>query len=419
MRIKLITRTILLMAALLIASSGCVLVNAPSSGPVTLRISFDKNHIDLTLLLDAYMRENPRIKIEVVDGNPNSAAVVGAMTENNLDIIYGNRNALRYMMEGKLLPLEDLLQDPVWAEARADFVPGSFEGLQIEGRQWGIPGNLDMFVVYINRDTMDLLGLETPPLNWTLDDFLILANNLNQPDAAPGERFWGLCTDAGNFDPMLFVYLMGGRLIDDINKPTTATFDDPKTIAAVQWYADAINIYKIAPSPGVMGALFRGGLNEASASGFCGTWLNAYSVRGGSKAHPWEFQWTMLPLPAGEQQIRFGDVEGYYVASESEHPEEALKLILYLTSRWESSGNMLPARRSVISSPGYVEAVGQQVAASGLNSLDSLVIIPILGGAAMGELADTFIFTVGQVVGGKDAGEALYDAQQRLIGLFD
>jgi len=420
MKTAILIRITLILLCLAVIASGCTIL-APQREAITLRIAYRKSDVDLQPLLDQYTRENPFITIEVVEGNAGSSAVNNALAAKQLDIIRDNRGALQYIASGQLLPLEDMLLGDEWQRIRSDFVAGTWEGLQIEGRQWGVPASVDIFVVYMNMDIVKSLGLDAPPLSWTMDDFLMMANSLNQPEgteANPGQHTWGFCTNTQDYDPVLFVYLLGGTLVDDPNKPTLPTLDDPATVEAVKWYADLINLYQVAPSNKVMNALFSGGASEAARRGFCGMWLEMFSDHGGDPNYKWNFNWRMQPMPAGKTNLRFGDEDGYFVAADSEHPDEALKLINYLTGRWEAAGRGIPPRKSVANNDGYVTEVGENVAAAGLNNIDALIILPIQAAPAFMQLGEQFLNAVAQVLAGEDPEEALYQAQQKLLPIF-
>ena len=42
-----------------------------------------------------------------------------------------------------------------------------------------------------------------------------------------------------------------------------------------------------------------------------------------------------------------GDVDGYYIPANSQHQQEALKLIRYLSDQWQESGVRFPMRKSL------------------------------------------------------------------------
>lgn len=421
MKSSIFIRIIMLTVCLALVASGCSIIS-PQSAPITLRIAFRKSQVDLQPLLDAYTRANPYIKIEVVEGNSGSSAVNNAISAKQLDIIRDDRGALQYAASGQLLPLEEMVQSSDWTKIRSDYFQGTWEGLQIEGRQWGVPASIDVFMAYINADVLATIGLQAPALAWNLDDFLMLANALNQPQgttADSSQRVWGFCTDTQNYDPVLFVYLMGGTLVDDINKPTKPTLDSPATVAAVKWYADLITTYKVAPSNAAMRALFAGGPPQAAAQGFCGIWLDMFSARGGPADAKWPFNWRMQPLPSDRARISFGDEEGYYVVSTSEHPQEALALIRYLSDQWQAAGNKLPARKSLASDARYVREVGQDVAAAGIANMDALIILPAQAGPVFQQLGEVFLAAVNQVIETKaDPADVLSKAQKQLEPLF-
>jgi len=73
-----------------------------------------------------------------------------------------------------------------------------------------------------------------------------------------------------------------------------------------------------------------------------------------------QFEWTVLPFPAGRAGSRVGvDASGYAMSASTQHPQESWALIQYLTSAEAQSaltkgGLIVPARRDVAESPVFL-----------------------------------------------------------------
>jgi ABC-type glycerol-3-phosphate transport system substrate-binding protein len=82
----------------------------------------------------------------------------------NIDVFRADRGGLQYVRENMLKPLDDV-QLGDWAGIRDDYFKGTWEGLSIQGQQWGIPAGLDMMVMYVNLDQAQALHVALPTAN--------------------------------------------------------------------------------------------------------------------------------------------------------------------------------------------------------------------------------------------------------------
>ncbi len=142
---------------------------------------------------------------------------------------------------------------------------------------------------------------------------LNVASRLHTPTiTAEGQgSLFGLCTAPDSVDPIVLIYLQGGRIVDNLYTPTRATLDEPATIEAVEWYTDLFARYNIASTVQTEGrAMTEEELSVPLGTGACGMWFGWYDDRGGLQAtnrsnqfgprsRRWSYDWAMLPLPEG------------------------------------------------------------------------------------------------------------------------
>lgn len=422
------TVTIMLSLALLIGCASSPLSSAPE--PVTLHFGYREYVVEMEPLIEAFREEYPHITIEPVEVERYGNEIESLVRSGELDIFREDRSALGFAKEDLIRPLDEVqLSD--WADTRDDYLSGSWEALSIAGQQWGIPASVDVLVVYANSDHMRAVGVEPPQTPWSLFEFLELANQLNYPEGTPYDpstSVFGLCTTPADIDPIIFIYLQGGQIVDDLNNPTMATLDAPRTVEAVQWYADLYNRYGVASDPEVISRVFRqGGIYEAAVRGRCGLWLGWYGNRGGlDSAYEWQSSWTMLPLPSDQTDFGLGDVEGYYVASSCEHPKEALTFLRFLANEWQASGKRLPPRGSLATSDGYIQSVGDNAGDVTANIEETfprqMIIMPQLGLGKTDELefvGEQLIGAIMQIINQDlDAEQVLEETQYRARGTF-
>ncbi len=399
-------------------------VFGPTAEPITIRFAYLKETVDLKTQFAAFHEKYPSITVEAVEverfGGGQFDAYIRA---GNIDVFRTDRGGLQYVRENMLKPLDDV-QLGDWAGIRDDYFKGTWEGLSIQGQQWGIPAGLDMMVMYVNLDQAQALNVALPTGKWSLMTLNELAIKMNYPDGlpnAPGNKLFGLCTNMRDIDPVIFVYLHGGRIVDDLNNPSQATLDDPLTVEAVQWYANLFLDDAVAPSQAVLRSAFpRGGTYEAAVRGACGLWMGWYSNRGGADTgFEWTNAWKMLPLPHDEEEFSLGDVEGYYITKDCQHPKEVLKLLRFLSDDWQTAGQKMPPRRSQLATKEYEQAVGEEVAAIARTFSDKVIMIPNETEGSLEQVGGEFLQAVNQIITEDlDARQVLREAQGRVESVF-
>ena len=154
-------------------------------------------------------------------------------------------------------------------------------------------------------------------------------------------------------DPLFYLpYLMsngGGFLPDEINKPESQN--------ALNFYADLRNKYHVAPlksesASATMAQLF---LQERLGMYLSGRWM-VPKFREEAK-----FDWDIAQFPKGTKgSIVQLDASGWAVSKSSNHKQEALKLVNFLSSKESSekfteSGLIVPAREEVANSKYFLD----------------------------------------------------------------
>lgn len=165
---------------------------------------------------------------------------------------------------GHVLDLTPFIErDPVLR--RAHFYPSSvdFNTIIKDGRpfMWGIPGNSDSRVLWVNMDLMANAGIDfNPEVPYTWNQFRDIGRKLTRRDSEAQVSQWGFALPLDwpwNFSP--YIWTNGGTMLQR-NEATgwndKAIFANDKTIEALDWVVGLLG--DIAPPPGV-GADFVGG----------------------------------------------------------------------------------------------------------------------------------------------------------------
>jgi ABC-type glycerol-3-phosphate transport system substrate-binding protein len=121
----------------------------------------------------------------------------------------------------------------------------------------------------------------------------------------------------------------------------------------------------------------RADLDQAVGDGDVAMWMGRLSERGG-RWQRWDFRWGVVPLPAGRRSATLASVQGCFITAHSEHFDQALQWVDYLTRQPVLHGG-LPSRRSAAMADAVRAQLGQEVEDALdelLTSLERGVVLP-------------------------------------------
>jgi multiple sugar transport system substrate-binding protein len=285
--------------------------------------------------------------------------------------------------------------------------------LKYQGKTWGIPAGVDPIMMYYNKRLFDAAGVPYPQPGWTWDDFLAAGLAISKPD----ERVFGYAMpqSADSFDLPVFVYSHDGRLFDDLSNPTAVTFDDPKTIEAVEWYTDLVLRHNIAPTPEQARGFYGGGnqgIFRGVYEGKFGLWSGFFTDRGG-RTWPveWVEPWGMVTMPRDANDATLGPVLAYFLIADQPNPDACWQWVTFLSE--QTAPGLAPARRTLAESDAFAQEVGAEQAAAVRSALDNAIFISPQAAQA-GEALPAFGNAGREVLSGKTTvEEALLAAQQQ------
>jgi multiple sugar transport system substrate-binding protein len=335
---------------LISAVSACAEV-APPVEPVMISFAYDDLEAGpYEALVTKFSEIYPHITIE--RSADYDEADVFLVSPFNLDDL---------LEENAILNLASLVQDDESFDL-ADYYPGAVGSFISDDKVWAIPDGVTVMVLYYNQDLFDRYGVPYPQPGWTWNDFLDAARAIREPT----DGVFGYGDVDEYFHPFMFVYLRGGRITDSMYNPTRMTYDEPQTIAAMEWYAALAHDYNVAPRNDQFFEL-GGNVQTGVYAERIGMWIDWIHVRGGSTHidHDWpalwEMRWGMVPLPQYEDAFVPMITDGYAIASDTAHPDECWQWISFLSAQAQLPSNMFPARKSLAESDEYKALVGSDL----------------------------------------------------------
>lgn len=196
-----------------------------------------------------------------------------------------------------------------------------------EGKQVGVPKDVDTAAVWYNKDMFDEAGIPYPTADWTWDDFREISKKLTKADGSQ----YGLAMKPGSDQESWYstIYAYGGHVISDDMKKSG--FDDPKTLEGMNVIGDIIKDGSMPPYT-VQAENETVALQESGtvAMTFQGSWMaSELGVNDYLKEH---IEIVALPKgPNGTCSMYNG--LAWSAAAQGKHTEEAWKLVEYLGSK--------------------------------------------------------------------------------------
>jgi ABC-type glycerol-3-phosphate transport system substrate-binding protein len=280
----------------------------------TLKAGFEKDHPGVTVEVNRF--EYDPYQDMVVTTLASGEGIPDVVTLDPMwtgDIIRGD----------SLLPL-----DKASTELNvADFVPGGWNMYAWQGKQYGVPLDLDYKIMFYRKDVYDAamktLGMPEFPRN--TDDFIKLAQEVTKETGKPAlmieNDYYTWYTG--------FLAPMGGNLIDDAG--TGYIFNNDAAVQSLQLYSDLANKYKIAK---VWNYDTDGDPIVAASGGdlmaiMNGSWFISDLSSG---APDMAGQWAIAPLPWGSADRKYDAATGgacLSIPTKAAQPELAWEFMKY------------------------------------------------------------------------------------------
>ncbi|SHF64051.1 multiple sugar transport system substrate-binding protein [Caldanaerobius fijiensis DSM 17918] len=289
---------------------------------------------------------NISVKLETVDWNTYwqklPAQVAGGTAADVIGIHW--TKAHEYALRGALLPLDNYIKQQQLDVD--DFDQNMFNELTYKGKVYALPYDYGVMLVFYNKDMFDKYKVPYPTNdNWTWNDMLEIAKKLTNPT----NRDFGFALDGAWWSNMVYILSNGANYL--VNNRTQVSFNDPKAIAAIQWFADLINVYHVAPT---LSDLTANSLGDRWYAGHIGMYYDGpWSIINSKKNAKFNFAIAPKPLsPTTGKRTDYVQGSGFGIYSKTKYPEEAFKVVSYFTSKealtlLAKNGRAFPARKSV------------------------------------------------------------------------
>ncbi len=287
-------------------------------------------------LIDVFnmMYPNITVELEVFNGDLNNTLSAWAAAKTMPDVVLGWDNLSFFALQGWLYPLDEFLdKDP-----EKEYIhKTSLEYFKYEGKTYAVPAWLQFSTIVVNLDLLEVLNMDAPDYDWTIDEFVAMAkkattnqySGINHVESLDQylmqqllktEHQWGYDPETKKFN------LTGGEFTQAV-----AIIND--LLAYPQLVADAMRNNDIVSAGGQddyakkfgSGAdgLSDGRILFANQSTWDDEWMNAQ----------FKFKWDYYPIPAPSREDSKQIVHADYgiMLSTAKDPEAAYELLKFFT----------------------------------------------------------------------------------------
>jgi multiple sugar transport system substrate-binding protein len=236
-----------------------------------------------------------------------------------------------------------------------DYWPGLLESAGFEGSVYGFPRDIEVNVIYYNKDIFDEAGVAYPGDDWTWDDFLAAAEALTVKDASGNVERYALAAEGGKWPK--WVNQAGGAIFDDYSNPSTCMLDDPASVRGIQFFADLMEQgYAMRPAD----LSQAGGDAAVLQSGQAAMILQNTSRVSGLNAANVNYDVAPAPIPADGRRWNGAGGAAWVMSAAGDNKDAAWTFIEWLQSTeggqrlYTEAGEIFPALQSVANSPAFL-----------------------------------------------------------------
>lgn len=278
--------------------------------------------------------QNPDIKIdmEAIADEPikdKLRVILGGNEVPDIMFSWSGEFARKFVRAGAALDLTPYLEeDTAWKDS---FIPASLQPFSSDDKNYGIPLRFNgKFFVY-NKEIFDKYNLQAPQ---TWDEFMNVLETLKQGGETP--------IILGNESPWAAIHYLTGlnqkMVAQDVRmndyNPRSGEFTDPGYVKAMEMFAELNQkgylMDNVNSSSHDMAKQYfftgEGGIMYVELEEF-------QNVEDSLSANCNFFQMPAISEGKGNQNYITGAPDGFIVSSKTEHPEEAIKFLKFLTSK--------------------------------------------------------------------------------------
>lgn len=312
-------------------------------------------------LIEAFEAQRPDVQVEFVPVGRHPEHVTRLTTAfaagNAPDLFLINFRRWGQLIASDVLePVGPLLEAAGLFDREAFYAP-PLEGFTYQGQLMCMPQNVSSLVVYWNRALFAEYGVEPPRPDWRWSDFHDAAKALTRDlDGDRRPEIYGLDVDPSIVRLAPFVWQTGGRLVNDVDKPTRFDLRTPKAVTGLLF------LKRLKNEVGVIPPLIERRAEQPDARfirGGAAMTLNSRRFSAALRAVD-GLDWDVAPLPRYREAASVLHADAYCLGRGSSNKAAARDFIAFATGEQgqallSASGRIVPVRKSVAESDAFLD----------------------------------------------------------------
>jgi multiple sugar transport system substrate-binding protein len=217
----------------------------------------------------------------------------------------------------------------------ADFYPAPMEAFRWAGQQLCMPQNASSLALYYNRSLFQRYGVAEPTSGWTWNDLLATATALTRnangaivkgtesEGSAQTVAVYGLGLEPQIIRVAPFVWSNGGQFVDDPQKPSRFTFNQPQAREALKNFLELRIGYGVVPTDEEIEAEDA---ESRFANGRIAMLLQSRRVTPTFRTIT-AFDWDVAPLPSYSKPVSILHSDAYCITRGSSNKDSAWRFV--------------------------------------------------------------------------------------------
>jgi len=302
----------------------------------------EKENVDKGL--QAFEEQNPGITVDWIHipvAADQQLALKTAIAGGTAPDVFWSTPYRDFVVLGAAMDVTTKLQaDPVLGAPDYFLQPQEFERATVNGKWFGIGSCWVAPHIYYNADLLAAAGVEPPSTDpaqaWTFDHFREVGKALtfDSEGRHPGDagfdinnvRQWGVSWPTFDIALAGAIYSNGGYTW---GTDYTAGHGSPEALAAIQAIADLTIVDQIAPVPAVLQQMGMSDWQALASGNVAIIITGSWALQDIAKL---EFNYGCGVLPVFQEPATVMLAHSHCISSTTEHPDEAWKLLAYLSS---------------------------------------------------------------------------------------
>lgn len=282
-----------------------------------------------------FEKENPGIKVDVqaISNDPfkeKIKVVLGTDEAPDVFFTWPGEFTNRFIRAGKVMDLTERLNEDGWKD---NFVQSQLEPFSYDDKYYGTPFRVDAKVFVYNKKIFKQAGVEVPK-SW--EEFIEVLKRLDEEGITPisfgNQAPWAISHYIGTLNQKM----VPDNVRKEDYKPENGDFSNPGYVEALEKYEEMVPFFNENPNAIKHDEARISLFNSKSAM----MYLEIVEIPEIENMAPEEFKenYGVFEFPVieggeGNQNYLTGYPEGFVVSANTEHPEEAVEFLKYLTGK--------------------------------------------------------------------------------------